>query len=504
MNNYIKSKINRCKTIIEENIVIDENFLNKAKQLDVFTTSVIENIQNNDSRASKIECMLEALTIQHESKWEFFCNALQISGQKFLTYLISEENNELTNECKKIVANGISKYTHIDINVTTSDKNKLINYISEKIKSKLLLEIYNGCIQENDKTMQVREIHINDIIKYIKKIKENNKKICSISTESNNLYKKLIKSDERLKIKIDQLNQLRRNSVVKLKIRSRFYKANEKFLFRIQNGLMNIQDEIDSLDQKIKLHVKPEKVSTNKISTISNDFNEKNLINTNVTDDDSNKSDGSIINTFCAPHFQNNVDHLINRMKSLENQIDTLTFYRMQYDDLQNHLSLAIKSLVPKYDYIELNFETKNQIKSFKSSEIDTNTKMKNLNENFSVYQHLYVKYLMEEYENKIKLQDKEIDRLMKQLQEKESNLVNNKEKIESAKRRTSKKISELNIEHSRIKKYSLNSKNMSDKNNHRKSIIKKNSSINTPLNKKKSIVQKKFTSITKLDFNID
>ncbi|OAF70507.1 hypothetical protein A3Q56_01751 [Intoshia linei] len=247
----IKSKIDRCRSIIIENIIIDNNFIKKIDQLKVLPASIIEDIKNQESKIIKVEILLEALAIQHCNKWELFCNALQISGQKFLTYVIREENDIMEENCKKIVEDSINKYTNIGKYISLQEKSKLARCLSEKIKAQLLFEIYNGCIEEKEKTMKAREIHIYDIIKYIDTIRNHEKKMCDISYEAKQLQNKSDQTELELKNKDDELNELRRNSFERLKIKHRYHKANENQLSRLTNRLGSIKNFVQNLNKKI-------------------------------------------------------------------------------------------------------------------------------------------------------------------------------------------------------------------------------------------------------------
>ncbi|OAF69218.1 hypothetical protein A3Q56_03040 [Intoshia linei] len=513
MSKDIKSQINRCKPLIIENIIIDNNFLTKSKQFDLFPESVINNIQNQNSRLSKIECMLEALTI-HDNKWESFCNTLELSGQKFLTYVIRQENNVITDECKNIVDMGLSKFTDIDLHLSSADINKLTNYISEKMKSKLLYEIYNGCIQEKDKTMKAKEIHMYDIMKYIETVQDNKHRMSSISAVSEELHEKLINTDNELKSKTQELEQIRRDSVIKLKVKQRFHKSNEKQLFRLQRRLSNINNYFVMLNSKIEVYVDKENVSSycmsvSKDSEINFDKNQSS-ISDDILDDISEESDYTITNSLISINLKHNVELLIDRVLTLEKQVDTLNFYRIQYDDLYRHLSSAISSQAIKRNNFEKTFNNLNinknvQVKPitkiFKQNEINSDLLLKNLNEKLLKYQNVYVNSSIESYESTIQIQNEKIQQLKKKIQELEISIINAQKIIDDENKISTKTIKNLNFENSRLRKYAVNSRNKSEV------INDKNPVSNSIENKDKhhSVdVQDITKTITKLDFNFD
>ena len=97
MDEVHKRALNQCRPKIVSDLSIENEFLDQLSKQEIFTSMILEDIQEMPSRSKKVREMLLILVRRGPTAYARFLDCLDNSGHQHLASIIRETENEIRN-----------------------------------------------------------------------------------------------------------------------------------------------------------------------------------------------------------------------------------------------------------------------------------------------------------------------------------------------------------------------------------------------------------------------
>ncbi|KAK3603760.1 hypothetical protein CHS0354_023377 [Potamilus streckersoni] len=247
MNSLQKEVLNNNRNFLQKNVIWTNELEDRLVNSGILTESVQKEIRALNSREQKTGKLLEVVALR--GSFVKFCDILLITGHFFLADFLRDEEAK----AEKIDFSDLfKKLPYLEKMVKERDRKQLEAYVSEKVREKLLKNIWNKDTHEREKALEAQQKQLEQEFEFDDKIKEKTDEIAKLESA----LKSVRVECEELKIQVRNLNrdfqEQEANNKSKLNIQAKYSAANENVIQRVTDK-MNILEQILK-DLKIKLY----------------------------------------------------------------------------------------------------------------------------------------------------------------------------------------------------------------------------------------------------------
>ncbi|KAL3846587.1 hypothetical protein ACJMK2_017563 [Sinanodonta woodiana] len=247
MNSLQKEVLNNNRNFLQKNVIWTNELENRLVNSGILTDSVQKEIRGLSSREQKTGKLLEVVALR--GSFVKFCDVLLITGHFFLADFLRDEEEK---QEKIDLSDLFKKLPYLEKMVKERDRKQFEAYVSEKVREKLLKNMWNKDTREREKALEAQQKQLEQEFEFDDKIKEKTDEIAKLEI----VLKSVREECDQLRIQLRNLHhafqEQEENNKSKLHIQAKYSAANENVIQRAADKMNSLEQILKDLD--IKLH----------------------------------------------------------------------------------------------------------------------------------------------------------------------------------------------------------------------------------------------------------